>query len=93
VTDIRARQPLAYWAPYAASKAAAETLVLSWAAEVATTPLRVNLFDPGPMRTRLRSIAFPGEDPTSLPPPGDAAAALARLCFPAETRHGELISI
>ena len=91
VTDVRAREPLAYWGPYGASKAAAANLVLTWAGEVAFTKLRVNLFDPGPMRTRLRAAAFPGEDPASVPPPDDAAAALAALCLPAETRHGEVV--
>jgi NAD(P)-dependent dehydrogenase (short-subunit alcohol dehydrogenase family) len=93
VTDIRASEPLAYWGPYGASKAAAQHLVLTWAAEVATTKLRVNLFDPGPMRTRLRAMAFPGEDPASLPPPEHAAAALAALCSPRETRHGEVVRL
>ena len=88
-TDRRTREPLAYWGPYAASKAAADTLVLTWAAEVAAiTAVRVNLFDPGPMRTRLRAAAFPGEDPASVPPPADAAAA---LCLPGETRHGKRV--
>jgi NAD(P)-dependent dehydrogenase (short-subunit alcohol dehydrogenase family) len=90
VTDVRAREPLAYWGPYAASKAAAAHLVLTWAAEVAFTKLRVNLFDPGPMRTRLRATAFPGEDPGSLPAPGKAAAELSALCLPEEIRHGEV---
>lgn len=91
VTDVRAREPLAYWGLYGASKAAAANLVLSWAGEVAFTRLRVNLFDPGPMRTRLRAAAYPGEDPASVPPPDAAAAALAALCSPAETRHGEMV--
>lgn len=91
VTDVRAREPLAYWGPYGASKAAAANLVLTWAGEVATTKLRVNLFDPGPMRTRLRAAAFPGEDPALVPHPGEAAAALAALCLPLETRHGEVV--
>lgn len=91
VTDIRAQEPPAYWAPYAASKAAARTLVLSWAAELERTNLRVNLFDPGPMRTRLRSAALPGEDPALVPPPADAAKALVALCLPAETRHGATV--
>jgi NAD(P)-dependent dehydrogenase (short-subunit alcohol dehydrogenase family) len=91
VTDVRAREPLAYWGPYGASKAAAANLVLTWAGEVAFTPLRVNLFDPGPMRTRLREAAFPGEDPASVPLPANAAMALAALCLPGETRHGEVV--
>jgi NAD(P)-dependent dehydrogenase (short-subunit alcohol dehydrogenase family) len=91
VTDLRASEPLAYWGLYGASKAATRNLVLTWAGEVATTKLRVNLFDPGAMRTRLRAAAFPGEEPASVPTPDGAAAALAALCLPGETRHGELV--
>jgi NAD(P)-dependent dehydrogenase (short-subunit alcohol dehydrogenase family) len=91
VTDIRAREPLAYWGPYGTSKAAAANLVLTWAGEVATTRLRVNLFDPGPMRTRLRAAAFPGEDPGKVPLPECAATAVAALCLPGETRHGDMV--
>ncbi|MFZ5739707.1 MAG: SDR family NAD(P)-dependent oxidoreductase, partial [Pseudomonadota bacterium] len=51
----------AYRGPYAASKAALETLVQVWAKEVAnTTPIRINLFDPGPTRTKLRANIMPG---------------------------------
>ena len=46
------------------------------------TRLRVNLFDPGVVRSRLRANAFPGEDPTTLPRPEDVAPALAALCLP-----------
>lgn len=91
VTDVRAVEPLAYWGPYAAAKAAARALVLAWAAEVRHTNLRVNLFDPGPMRTRLRAAALPGEDPASVPAPDEAAEALVALCSPAETRQGETV--
>jgi NAD(P)-dependent dehydrogenase (short-subunit alcohol dehydrogenase family) len=91
VTDSRAMEPLAYWGLYGASKAAAHHLVLTWAAEVAITKLRVNLFDPGPMRTRLRATAFPGEDPARVPPPEEAAIALAGLCLLEETRHGQVV--
>jgi len=91
VTDIHASEPRAYWGPYGASKAAAAHLALTWAAELATTNPRVNLFDPGPMRTRLRAAAFPGEDPASVPPPEGAAAMLVELCLPAETRHGVVV--
>ena len=92
VTDARARAPLAYWGPYGATKAGMEHLVLTWADELRKTRLRVNLFDPGTVRTRLRANAFPGEDPTTLPAPEDVAPALAALCLPSETRHGEVIS-
>jgi NAD(P)-dependent dehydrogenase (short-subunit alcohol dehydrogenase family) len=90
VTDQRAREPKAYWGPYGATKAAMEHLVLTWADEVKTTRLRVNLFDPGVVRTRLRASAFPGEDPASLPQPQEVAPQLAALCLPVETRHAEV---
>ena len=91
VTTDRARAPKAYWGAYGATKAGMEHLVLTWADEVKTTPLRVNLFDPGVVATRLRGHAMPGEDPTTLAKSQDVAPTLAALCLPSETRHGELI--
>jgi NAD(P)-dependent dehydrogenase (short-subunit alcohol dehydrogenase family) len=91
VTDGRAREPLAYWGAYGATKAAMEHLVLTWAQELRITRVRANLFDPGVFRSRLRSAAFPGEDPASLPGPEDVAPALVALCLPAEARSGELV--
>ncbi len=91
VTDARARAPKAYWGTYGATKAGMEHLVLTWADEVRITRLRVNLFDPGPMATRLRGQAMPGEDPTVLPQPEQVAPQLAALCLPSEQRHGALI--
>ena len=90
VTDSRAREPRAYWAAMGATKAAMEHLVRTWAQEVATTPVRVNLFDPGPVATRMRSNAFPGEDRSTLPEPDQIAPTLVALCLPAETRNGQL---
>jgi NAD(P)-dependent dehydrogenase (short-subunit alcohol dehydrogenase family) len=91
VTDERARAPKAYWGTYGATKAGTEHLVLTWADEVRTTRLRVNLFDPGPTATRLRGQAMPGEDQTVLPKPEQIAPTLAALCLPTEQRHGALI--
>jgi NAD(P)-dependent dehydrogenase (short-subunit alcohol dehydrogenase family) len=65
--------------------------VLTWADEVRTTPLKVNLFDPGPTATRLRSNAMPGEDPSTVTRPSEVAPVLATLCSPDEMRHGDLI--
>jgi NAD(P)-dependent dehydrogenase (short-subunit alcohol dehydrogenase family) len=93
VTDARARTPLAYWGAYGATKAGMEHLVLTWADELRKTRLRVNLFDPGVVRSRLRTGAFPGEDPATLPRPEDVAPALAALCLPGETRHGAVIGV
>ena len=92
VTDARAAEPRAYWGAYGATKAATEHLVRTWAAEAETTALRVNLFDPGPMATRLRAAAFPGEPAGTWPTPADVAARVLPLCSATETRNGELVS-
>src|ERR1700727_3969495 len=63
ITSGAANKATAYLGPYAASKAALETLVRVWAHETAITPIRVNLFSPGPIRTRMRASVVPGEDP------------------------------
>jgi len=91
VTDRRAREPLAYWGAIGATKAGMEHLAVTWAQEVATTRLRVNLFDPGIVGTRMRSQAFPGEKREGLVKPEAVAPALAALCLPTETRNGALI--
>ena len=91
VTDVVARAPTAYWGALGATKAGMENLVLTWAAESATTNLRVNLFDPGVVRSKMRGAAFPGEDPATLPGPDTVAGALAALCLPGEARHGALV--
>ena len=58
--------PVPYWGPYATSKAALDMLVRTYAAEIARTPVRVNLIDPGVVRTAMRAQAFPGENPDEL---------------------------
>jgi NAD(P)-dependent dehydrogenase (short-subunit alcohol dehydrogenase family) len=93
VTDARARHPGAYWGAYGATKAGAEHLVLTWADEVKTSRLRVNLFDPGTVATRLRRQAFPGEDAAVLRRPKSVAPGLVALCLPTETRHGEMVRL
>ena len=91
VTTARVRAPKAYWGIYGATKAALEHFCQTWADETETTALRVNLFDPGKMATKLRRGAFPGEDQSVLPKPADVAPQLAALCLPDETRTGVLI--
>ena len=76
--------------PYAASKAALETLVRVWANETARTNLRVNLFSPGPIRTRMRAQVFPGEDPMTLDTPEQAAEYIVPMCASDWTETGKL---
>ena len=77
----------AYWGPYAASKAGLEALVKVYADEVANTPVRVNLVNPGPTRTGMRAKAFPGEDPDSLKPPDHVAEVFVELASPAHRQR------
>jgi len=94
VTSGVAKSITPYWGAYAASKAALETLALTWASEVArTTALKVNLIDPGIVRTRLRSEAFPGEDPMIHPAPEDLTDAFVALAEPACPHQGEIIRL
>ena len=90
VTSGAASKANAYLGPYAASKAALETLVRVWANETASTPLRVNLFSPGPIRTRMRATVFPGEDPMTLDTPDKPAEFIVPMCAPDWTETGKL---
>ena len=80
VTSSVGRTPRAYWGAYGASKAALETLVLSYAQEVGNvTSIKVAILDPGATATRMRALAFPGEDPATLKQPEAVAEALIAL--------------
>jgi NAD(P)-dependent dehydrogenase (short-subunit alcohol dehydrogenase family) len=83
----------AYWNPYAASKAALETLVRGWAGELRQTPVRANLVAPPPFRSKLRAFCFPGEDPARLPAPEDLAPAILPLLRSDCARHGEIVAL
>ncbi|MDG4883794.1 SDR family NAD(P)-dependent oxidoreductase [Mesorhizobium sp. WSM4884] len=72
----------AFWAPYAASKAAVETMMRSWAHETESLPLRINAADPGATRTAMRAQAMPGEDPETLPHPSEIAKRIVPLASP-----------
>ena len=82
----------AYTGPYAATKAGLEALARVYAAECATTNVRVNLFAPGPTRTRMYASGWPGIDPQTLPPPEEVAATIVPLCTAACTENGRLYS-
>lgn len=83
----------AFWAPYAASKAAVEVLGRSWADETRQMPLCVNSVNPGATRTAMRAKAMPGEDPETLPHPADVAAKIVKLADPALTITGQLYDV
>jgi NAD(P)-dependent dehydrogenase (short-subunit alcohol dehydrogenase family) len=89
VTSAASNQTPGYLGPYAASKAALEALVRVWANETASTHIRVNLFSPGPIRTRMRATVFPGEDPLTLDTPEQAAEFILPMCAPSWTETGK----
>lgn len=91
VTTARAAEPRAYWGAYGATKAGMEHLVRTWAHEAEITRLRVNLYDPGTVATRLRADAMPGEDRFKLAKPSDVASGLVDLCDPGMTQNGALV--
>jgi NAD(P)-dependent dehydrogenase (short-subunit alcohol dehydrogenase family) len=92
LTSGASKNPRAYWAPYAASKAALDALVISWAAEIGNvTPMRANLFNPGPTRTSMRAKAFPGEDPMTLPTPDEVAPSIVEMLQPGYDQNGAWI--
>jgi NAD(P)-dependent dehydrogenase (short-subunit alcohol dehydrogenase family) len=63
-----AHQGRAYWGAYGVTKAAGDNLMGILADELElSTPIRVNSIDPGRVRTRMRALAFPGEDPMTVP--------------------------
>ena len=90
LTSGAAANPRAYRGLYAASKAALEAMARAYAAEIASTPIRVNLFNPGPTRTGMRAAVMPGEDPLTLPAPDEVAAAIVPLCLPGFAESGKL---
>ncbi len=80
----------AYWGGYAVTKAALDCLARIYANECASTNIRVNLLNPGPIRTALRAQAFPGEDPATLPTPEALAKAALPLFLPSMTDNGAI---
>jgi NAD(P)-dependent dehydrogenase (short-subunit alcohol dehydrogenase family) len=74
VTSSVGHKPRAFWGAYGSSKAAFENLLGAYAEETEHTGrVRVHIVDPGATRTRMRQLAFPGEEPESVKPPETVA--------------------
>ena len=67
VTSDVAQEATPYWGAYAVSKSALETMTKTYAAEIAHKGFKVNLIDPGSVRTDMYAHAMPGKDLSSLP--------------------------
>ena len=90
ITSGAATHARAYSGPYSVSKAALNVLARTYAEETTSTPVRVNLFNPGPTRTRMRAQVMPGEDPMTLPTPEQVAEKILDLCLPSFSETGKL---
>ena len=86
-------EPRAFWGAYGSSKAALETLLGAYADETAfTNRIHVHIVDPGATRTRMRALAFPGEEPESVKAPEVVGQAIVeRLLANAPT--GEKVRV
>ena len=72
--------PRAFWGAYGASKAALETLVVSYGEEVKNlSAVRTIIVDPGRTRTQMRAKAYPGEDPATVKEPSVVADAIVTM--------------
>lgn len=91
VTSGAAEGFRAYWGAYAVSKAGLEALARSYKAETDKTNIRVNLVDPGRIRTTMRAEAFPAEDPQTLKTPEEIVDTFLELANPSCKRHGDRV--
>jgi NAD(P)-dependent dehydrogenase (short-subunit alcohol dehydrogenase family) len=92
VTSGAARKHVAYWGAYALSKSALEIMALTYAVECETTAIKVNLINPGPMRTLMRQKAMPGEDPEYLIKPDEMAYKVVEMLSPDYARNETIIN-
>ena len=92
VTSGAARKHTPFWGGYAMAKAALESLALTYAAECASTNVKVNLLSPGPLRTAMRAKAMPGEDPDTLLKPDAVAPLIVELLSSSSDKNGEIVA-
>lgn len=93
VSSMAAKTAKPFWGLYAASKAALDALVKSYAGEVGgSTNIRANVFYPGPVRTAMRAKAMPGENPDTLPRAAEIAPMAVDLLSPAFMENGKIFN-
>ncbi len=91
VTSGAARKLRPFWSSYATSKLALEAMVTIYARENENKGLRVNLFDPGIVRTSMRAQAFPGEDASKLPAPESLTPTILKMLSVDFMQNGKII--
>lgn len=80
-----------FWGAYSVSKAALESMVKTYAAEVEKTDIKANILNPGPTRTTMRHVAYPGEDPQTVKPPEEVAEFFVQLAESSCLLNGEIV--
>lgn len=90
ITSGVARNHRPFWSAYSMSKAALETLAITYARENDKTAINTILVNPGPLRTSMRAQAMPGENPQMLKTPEDLAPHLIDLALPENEKNGVL---
>lgn len=93
VTSGITRGEFPFWGVYKATKSALEAIVQTYAAENKAFDIRVNLVDPGVVRTAMRAKAMPGEDPEDLPAPDTVTDVFVDLAEARCTQTGALVSL
>lgn len=78
-----------YWGAYSISKHALESMAEIYAAECSRTKIKINIVDPGVVRTRMRAEAFPGENPEKLPRPEDITEIFVKLAESKFSKSGQ----
>jgi NAD(P)-dependent dehydrogenase (short-subunit alcohol dehydrogenase family) len=92
VSSGAAQNPHPYWGPYAASKAALEALVQTYAGEITKTNIRANIVNPGGVRTAMRAQAYPGEDPSTLKSPDEVTDVFVTLAEAEFEANGSIVN-
>jgi NAD(P)-dependent dehydrogenase (short-subunit alcohol dehydrogenase family) len=93
VSSSAARSARPFWGLYAASKAALDAMVKSYAGEAAQSQVKVNVVYPGAVRTAMRAKAMPGENPETLPTPSEIAPQIVDLLSPTLGHTGKLFDV
>ena len=88
VTSAAAWRLRPFWGVYSVSKSALNALVVTYAKEVESTPIRVVAIDPGATRTAMRAQAMPGEDPNTLPHAAEIAPHIVEIAAPSFDKTG-----
>ncbi|NQU57662.1 MAG: SDR family NAD(P)-dependent oxidoreductase [Rhodospirillales bacterium] len=82
-----------YWGAYGVSKAALESMVKTYASENLKTSVKANIINPGPTRTAMRPVAYPGENPESVKPPEEVTEQFVRLAEASCELNGEVVQV